>query len=535
MNETPPDEATTSPFSARIEPFWLNPATIKGTIGIVAGAVILAFPDASIFVIRIVLGLTLIASGLSDVWFRVVRGSRQHRLRHVLEALLAIVGGVVFLIYPTETVRLLTVIAGVYFAVRGANTIVGALGRRGRSPWISEFTRGAFRVVFGLVLLLLPEAIVSGLIVVIATAAVVFGAIVLAFGVRHHSKDELTDVDAASVMEIVQDWMLLQDVGDKRREDIDDGLYFEQPERTNKLVAWWVMLLLSVAIATFGILANSTAVVIGAMLIAPLMTPIIGAAAATATGRSARMFASLAMVGAGVAAAVGLAFVIGAWAPTIVPLDRNGQVLSRVSPNVIDMAIALAAGAAGAFASVNKRVSSSIAGVAIAVALVPPLGVAGLTLQAGMYVDSLGASLLFLTNLVSIVLAAVVVFFLTGFAPIARAKERASEIKGMVATVAVVAMVISVPLIFTAEGILATASRQSTAQKEASEWLKNESGLHVIGVKTKGAEVNVTVAGSGDLPPIKDLGDALAEGFEEPITLIVEFAPTVVEEYSSPG
>ncbi|GMQ93684.1 MAG: DUF389 domain-containing protein [Acidimicrobiia bacterium] len=224
------------------------------------------------------------------------------------------------------------------------------------------------------------------------------------------------------------------------------------------------MLLLSVAIATFGILQDSTAVVSGAMLIAPLMTPIIGTAAGAVNG----------------------------WPITVTT--------SRVNPNLIDMGIALAAGAAGAFANVNKRVSASIAGVAIAVALVPPLGVVGLTLHAGMYGDAFGAFMLLLTNLVSIVLAAMVVFALTGFAPITNMRENAIEIKRVAFTVVTAAILIAIPLAFTVSSVLLTSARQSDAQKEVESWLEAIPELALDRVEVEGSNVSIVITGAGAFP-----------------------------------
>ncbi len=409
-------EKARAKLSARVEPFWLNPATIKGTVAIFGGGAILAFPGEAILILRVVLGIALIVTGAADLWFHLRGRIPGKRVRDLGEGLLTVGLGVLFLVFPGQTLRFIMVVLGVYFAVRGVIVVIAAFKDRDSETWGLDLARGAFFLVFAAIIVVLPEAVFAGFLVAIAAAAVVLGGVMLAYGIQHHTEDALVDLDAASVSQIVRDWMMLQDVGDERRDEIDDGLYFEQPDRTNKLVAWWVMLMLSVAIATFGVLQDSTAVVIGAMLIAPLMTPIIGTAAGAVNGWPNRMTTSLGMIAAGVSASIGLAFIIGAWAPQLIPLASNSQVTSRVSPNIIDMGIALAAGAAGAFASVNKRVSASIAGVAIAVALVPPLGVVGLTLHAGMIGEAFGAFLLFLTNLVSIILAAMVVFALTVFA-----------------------------------------------------------------------------------------------------------------------
>ena len=519
-------------LSARVEPFWLNPATIKGTVAIVGGVAILGFPAESLLVLRIVLGVALIVTGLGDLWFHLRGREAGNRVRDLAEGLLTIGLGVLFLVFPAETLRVIMLIAGIYLAVRGVIVIAGAIKSRGSETWALDLARGLFFIVFAAFMLLLPEAVFSGFIVALAAGAVVVGGVMLAYGMQHHNEDALVDVDAGSVSQIVRDWMMLQDVGDARRDEIDDGLYFEPPDRTNKLVAWWVMLLLSVAIATFGILQDSTAVVIGAMLIAPLMTPIIGTAAGAVNGWPMRVTSSLGMVVAGVGASIGLAFIIGAWAPQLIPLATNSQVVSRVNPNIIDMGIALAAGAAGAFASVNKRVSASIAGVAIAVALVPPLGVVGLTLHAGMLSDAFGALMLFMTNLVSIILAAMIVFALTGFAPVSKMRENANQIKRVAIAVGIAALVIAIPLAFTVSSIIQTAAHQTEARKATETWLEDAPDLELGRIDVRGSEISIIVTGPESIPEIRDLEDALSESFGTPATVTVEHIPAIVVIYS---
>ncbi len=532
MSGTGRGRETSSKFSARVEPFWLNPATIKGSVAIVGGVAILAFPGGALLILRSVLGVALIITGAADLWFHLRGRIPGKRISDLAEGLLTVGLGVLFVVFPAETLNVIMVILGAYFAVRGFIVVVSAIKDRGSETWGLDLARGAFFLVFAAIIVVLPETVFSGLIAALAAAAVVIGGVMLAYGIQHHTDDALVDVDAGSVSQIVRDWMMLQDVGDERRDEIDDGLYFEPPDRTNKLVAWWVMLLLSVAIATFGILQDSTAVVIGAMLIAPLMTPIIGTAAGAVNGWPKRVTTSLGMIAAGVSASIGLAFVIGAWVPQLIPLASNSQVTSRVSPNIIDMGIALAAGAAGAFASVNKRVSSSIAGVAIAVALVPPLGVVGLTLHAGMFGDALGAFTLFLTNLVSIILAAMIVFALTGFAPVSKMKEDAIQIKRVAITVSIAAILIAIPLAFTVSSVITTAAHQASVQKAVETWLNDAPELELSLVEINGTDVSIVVTGPRHTPSIQDLEDALAESIGEPVTVEVEHIPAIVVIYS---
>jgi uncharacterized hydrophobic protein (TIGR00271 family) len=170
-----------------------------------------------------------------------------------------------------------------------------------------------------------------------------------------------------------------------------------------------VLMTLSTAIAAFGLLANSTAVVIGAMLIAPLMGPIFGITLSLIRGERNYLFKALLAETLGVLMAVGLAVLIG-----LIPLrpELGVEILSRTQPTLFDLLIALFSGLAGAFALLNPRISPTIAGVAIATALVPPLAACGICLAAGHWRLGGGAFLLFFVNFLAIQFAAAVVFLL---------------------------------------------------------------------------------------------------------------------------
>ncbi len=519
-------------LSSRIEPFWLNPATIKGTVAIVAGLFILAAPNVSAFAIRLVLGIALVASGASSLWFSIRH--RTHRgVRSAIEAGIMLIAGAALLITPAATVKAVVLVGAGYLAVRGVGVLIAAnsIRRRGQ-PWTADLIRGLFYITAAATLVLLPVGVVSAFRLVLAAAAVIVGAIMLIYGIRRRTDEEVVDVDVASVTELINDWLLDRDIGSERRDRVGDGLFFEEPDRASKLVSWWVMLLLSVAIATFGILQDSTAVVIGAMLIAPLMTPILGVSAGIVNTWIKRVASSAGLVAAGAGAAVGLAIVVGQWVPIIVPLAQNSQVTSRVSPNIVDMLIALAAGAAGAYANVDDRVSDSIAGVAIAVALVPPLGVVGLTLQAGMFEDSLGALLLFLTNLVSIILAAALVFFLTGYAPYRSLQENRAKVMSLLRTVALAAIIIMIPLAITAQDVITRSARTRIANDSVAEWLDGSS-LEAVRIEVSGQDVRLFLTGPGDIPDLAALEADLTDGFGTAVAIRVEHAPTTVVTYES--
>ncbi len=184
---------------------------------------------------------------------------------------------------------------------------------------------------------------------------------------------------------------------------------------------FYVMIALSTIIAALGLLLNSPAVIIGAMLVAPLMSAIIGMALGIVHGDQSLLLKSARTSLAGVLIAVAIGLVIG-W---IVPnASTTLEIMARTQPGLLDLGVALAAGAAGAYALCRKEVAASLAGVAIAVALVPPLATVGVTLALQQWQLAAGASLLFTTNLVAIAAAGAIVFLLLGFAPPETHKQR---------------------------------------------------------------------------------------------------------------
>ncbi|NJN76208.1 MAG: DUF389 domain-containing protein [Synechococcaceae cyanobacterium RL_1_2] len=170
-------------------------------------------------------------------------------------------------------------------------------------------------------------------------------------------------------------------------------------------------------IATFGLISNSTAVIIGAMLIAPLMLPLRGLAFAALEGEFFLFKRAFFSITGATTVAIALSWLIG----LVVNLpDFGSEVLARTQPNLIDLGIAIVAGAISGYAKVKKGVSDALAGTAIAVALMPPLCVVGLCLSQGFLSLSWGSFLLYLTNLLGIALACMVVFILFDYTAINR-------------------------------------------------------------------------------------------------------------------
>jgi uncharacterized hydrophobic protein (TIGR00271 family) len=156
-------------------------------------------------------------------------------------------------------------------------------------------------------------------------------------------------------------------------------------------------------IATLGLLANSPGVVIGAMVVAPWILPLQAMAFEILQGRLPMFLRALRTLMLGVVICVLLAMAVG----HLVAFPSFGsEVINRTSPNLLDLGVALVAGAVAMFAKLRKDAISALAGLAIAVALVPPMCVVGVLLASSFWIQAYGALLLFTTNLLGIMVGA---------------------------------------------------------------------------------------------------------------------------------
>ncbi|MBK7325773.1 MAG: DUF389 domain-containing protein [Propionivibrio sp.] len=189
---------------------------------------------------------------------------------------------------------------------------------------------------------------------------------------------------------------------------------------------YYLLLLASAGIAAFGLLANSAAVVIGAMLVSPLMAPIFGIALALSRGDLRLLrHAAIAEFG-GVLLIIGFAFILG-----LLPfaLEVTPEMLARTRPSLLDLFVAALAGLAGGLAMVDERTSPALPGVAIATSLTPPLATSGLSLAFGAYEGAWGAFLLFFANFLTILAVAAAIFILAGFVTRAELGTRVDFLK----------------------------------------------------------------------------------------------------------
>lgn len=167
------------------------------------------------------------------------------------------------------------------------------------------------------------------------------------------------------------------------------------------------LMILSTLIASLGLLLDSGAVIIGAMLVAPLMTPIVGSGLAIVQGNALLFRRALKSVGQGFALAFLVAFIVGLLTSWIAGTEHlpTPEMLSRDSPDVLDLLVAFISGLVAAYAMGRPGLTSALPGVAIAAALIPPIATAGMSSSWGDFTLGGGALLLFFTNIIAIALA----------------------------------------------------------------------------------------------------------------------------------
>jgi uncharacterized hydrophobic protein (TIGR00271 family) len=255
-------------------------------------------------------------------------------------------------------------------------------------------------------------------------------------------------------------------------ERITHRLFLSLGDRRRNLTAFWVLLVLAAVIASAGVVADSTATVIGAMIVAPLMTPILGTALAIVLADRRQLASCLALVVGASVAVVAVGFLVGLTIPVEVVAENNSQVASRVSPKLIDLVAAVATGLVGAFALIRSDVSDTLPGVAIAISLVPPLAVVGLTLESGAGDQARGALLLFGTNVAAIIATGTVLLLVSELRSTAiRTGAEVGRVGGRsLAAVAGSLVLVAVPLGIGSVSVLRDQQLVSTSQPVVHDW-----------------------------------------------------------------
>lgn len=287
--------------------------------------------------------------------------------------------------------------------------------------------------------------------------------------------------------------------------DVSGSLFLVTREGgRDKTVRYLVLLVLSAVIAGGGVVTDSTATVIGAMIVAPLATPIMAVGLAIVMVRPGQVARNTAIVAASVVAVVSIGVLFGF---LLEPFQyaANGQITGRVSPSLTDLLVAVATGLVGAYAASRDDLSGVLPGVAIAISLVPPLVVVGVCLQGMEWSFAFGAFTLFLANAIAMIVSAVLVFTIAGYGDFARL-DRSQTRRALTIVISLMVLLV-IPLAYFGVHSAARAAVVVQGRDAATQWLQG-SGFRVTSVELVDDVLNVKVLGTGELPPLSGF-DAL--------------------------
>ncbi|MFH0802077.1 MAG: TIGR00341 family protein [bacterium] len=323
-------------------------------------------------------------------------------------------------------------------------------------------------------------------------------------------------------------FLLTQELTHEEKEGVFSSVVFLS-HATND---YYFFILCSTIIATFGLVTDSAAVIIGAMVVAPLMNPILGIAMGVVRGDLPLINRSFRNLLFGVLVALAISWISVRFLPY---LQVTREILARTQPTLYDLIIALAAGAAGAYAIAKAQMFMALPGVAIAVSLMPPLATTGIGLALGNQYIYLGSFLLFITNLVGIHLSGILVFALLGFVSKGAGEGRKNFLKHLRLSILLV-ILLSLPLGVMMERVYHKNKTESVIRQTINQGIGPlpESELAKLRWhEEKGRIIIVAVVYAPSVPG-RELAEGLKKTLEKklgsPVTFSLEVLPFVLHK-----
>lgn len=477
--------------------------TLRGLGLVVLAVAVLLWPDRSDRVLALLLGGGLAFLAATSA-YEVVRHAGSRTFWRIASVGVGAGAAAALLVHPVDSLRTGTQLLGAALVGAGIASAAQVALRRRATPWL--VTRIVAALVGGGLLVAFPESMVVAATSLTAAALAASG-LIQVFSSR---EDDDGNVRPRPVGEAVRHWIGHRTSAAEDRSTLQEKVFFEGAAAPVRYARFAALMAFASVIASFGVAVESTAVVIGAMLVAPLMVPLMGIALAVPMGwpRRLRRCAGVALSGVGIAITTGV--LVGAAGSRNVDVTTNTEILSRISPTAADLAIAIAAGAAGAYALARRDVSDSLPGVAVAIALVPPLTVVGLCWQQGAWDAGNGALLLFLTNAAAIIVAGGTMFVVVGAAPLQRFRhDQERLLTGVVGAVAFAAMVVLLLLLNGSELARSELTRADVDQV-LEDWTEAHPEFRVSEVRQlPEGDLGVDLVGPGQPPRLDELGAEL--------------------------
>lgn len=324
-----------------------------------------------------------------------------------------------------------------------------------------------------------------------------------------------------------QTWLsqYIKPLNHKRRKEIIDHIRTESSPGFD----YFFLVILSTTIATLGLINDSPAVIIGAMLVAPLMSPILGVGlgSITADTKLTRDSATALIRGGVLSILLSILLTLSNKYLPFVPslLEIPHEILSRTRPTPNDLLIALAGGLAASYALAQPHLSAALPGVAIATALMPPLSAIGVGIALGRWDIAGGATLLFITNAITIAFSATLVFFLQGFVP--RYQRKNGKLPRSLLIAGILTGLLLIPLTYLGARLVSESQQNriitNIIETELTEITDAE--LVELTINRTGDELQLGITIRSYLPPrhaqVLSLQQALVTRLDQPVTLTV--------------
>ena len=303
-----------------------------------------------------------------------------------------------------------------------------------------------------------------------------------------------------------------------------DDLFPEGDAFRRSLQTFGALLALAGLIASFGLYQDSVASIIGAMVVAPLGGAIMAFAAALVTGRARWQGITFLQVALGGFMVIAIGYLVSFVMPD--PLTLTPALEARTAPGLLDLGVALSAGAAGAWVAVRRTGVDALPGVAIAVSLVPPLATVGICMELGRFDDAGGALILFLTNFSAIVVVACIVFVLSGAAPSREMLRERHRLRNGFILALVALVVVAIPLALHAVEAVRSTIRSTQGAPLVRQWIAGRD-LEVVSWSIAGDDVTIDLQGADPPAAVGPLATDLAGAFGAPVNLQVTYVPMV--------
>ncbi|MEM7341934.1 MAG: DUF389 domain-containing protein, partial [Actinomycetota bacterium] len=502
-----------------------QPVVIRSLIGVAIALAILMWPNRSDAILARLIGVGSVGLGLVAVYGALRR--RPTSWADLAGGTIATAIGAFLVISPNRSASLLGQGLGVVAMATAVRMVVRALRRDG-GPKAWPLAQAGVVAGVGALLILFPTTMLTAAAAFFGIMWVVLGVIAVLVSIDPSTPGVASYSDAGRM---VAEWL------ESRHKEADDrrALYakilYDGPTASRRIIRFFSLMGFAAVIASTGVVGDSTAVVIGAMLIAPLMTPLMGMAISLVMGWPNRLARSTQIAGGGILFAIAIGFLVGRIAPATIDTATNTQILARTSPTMLDLMIAVAAGAAGAYGLSRPDVSDSLPGVAISISLVPPLTVVGISYSQGDWLAGAGALLLFATNMLAILVMGGITFVVTGVTPLKRLAENQHRTRTAAAALIGLATIIVGALLLNGDQAARNVANQSGADTAVEEWLVDHPDHDVVQVSIEANEVTAVIIGPSEgAPTAEDLAPLLATEFDQEMTAQVRL---VVEERNS--